>query len=171
MVKKSSIFLKIFIILIIWITPVWSDKYELIVQKSLFSPQRQPGDNETQSNPFNVTLPMVIGMWEQKDTLRALIIAPNDRKEIPRWYTIEEEVNGYKIVNIDLYKEIVKFKSGDSVYEVGMENKSRTAKKSLPVPKKPRSKVSKKHERSSRKSEFPKRPARNLPKPFRAKGK
>ncbi|KPJ69365.1 MAG: hypothetical protein AMJ45_00420 [Syntrophobacter sp. DG_60] len=142
MVKKSLISLKIFIILI-WITPIWSDQphkeikeelisegqYDLIIQKNLFSPLRQEIKEEDQSNPSNVTLPMVIGLWKQKDVLRALIIAPGDGKEIPKWYTLEEEVSGYKIVDIDLYKEIVKFKSGNGVYEVGMENKSGVARK------------------------------------------
>ncbi len=183
MVKKSLIFLKIFIILL-WITPVWSDQpreieeelisqgqYDLIVQKNLFSPQRQEINEEGQSETSNVTLPMVIGLWKQEDNLRALIIAPNDPKQIPKWYLIEEEVSGYKIVDIDLYKEIVKFKSAGTTYEVGLENKSRAARKPLPVPKISKPRVSKEPERPPRKSESPKTPARKLPELFRPKGK
>ncbi len=87
---------------------------------------------ESQSKPPSVKLPMVIGMWKQKDNLRALIIAPHDRKQTPKWYLEGEEVSGYKIVDIDLYKETVKFESAGTVYEVGLENKSRAARKPLP---------------------------------------
>ncbi len=133
MVKKSHLFL-IFIVLI-WITPVWSGQYDLIVQKNLFSPQRQEESEENQNKPPNSALPIVIGLWKQKGILQALIIAPDDPKQIPKWYLIGEEIGEYKILDMDLYREIVKFKSGGTVYEVVIENKSRAARRPLPRPK------------------------------------
>jgi hypothetical protein len=145
MVKKSFLFL-IFIVLI-WITPVWGDQpreiekfipqsqYDLIVQKNLFSPQRQAESEGNQNKSPNSPLPIVIGLWKQKGIPQALIIAPDDPKQIPKWYLIGEEISEYKIVDMDLYNEIVKFKSRGSVYEVVIENKSRAARKPLPLPK------------------------------------